>query len=266
MKKFNVIDGNYIKDKDNTNKIYNRLLYCLIIMIIFSFYKNGILPVIKGSGKLIDILRITALLVLPSFICLLTHYLYQIIKKDKKYSNYSSILIPGVIISLIMPINTPIYLIIIASIVTSLSKLFIKYLNPSLVGYLIIIMFLKGNNNFESISSLICIISFVYLIIKKAIKWRISVSYVITIFILSIVIDVNISLNLLLFSAIFIATDSPTSPITNYGQIIGGIILGIITIIIRYLTNFYADVVISILIFNVITIAINKLSMRFNLN
>ena len=123
-----------------------------------------------------------------------------------------------------------------------------------------------SNNNFESISILLCIISFAYLTIKKVIKWRIPVSYVITVFILSMVIDVNIALNLLLFGAIFIATDSPTSPITNYGQIIGGIILGIITIIIKYLTNFYADVVISILIFNVITIAINKLSMRFNFN
>ena len=45
-----------------------------------------------------------------------------------------------------------------------------------------------------------------------------------------------------------------------------GIILGILTISIRYLTNYPEGVLISILIFNILTIGINKLSIKFCFN
>mgnify|MGYP004480529787 FL=1 len=61
-------------------------------------------------------------------------------------------------------------------------------------------------------------------------------------------------------------TDPVTSPVSNQGQILGGIILGILTVYIRYLTPYPEGVLISILIFNILTLIINRLSIKFNFN
>lgn len=58
------------------------------------------------------------------------------------------------------------------------------------------------------------------------------------------------------------ATDPVTTPITRKGQVISGILMGIITMGIRYLTPLPEGVLISILIVNIITIFINKLSVK----
>ena len=121
--------------------------------------------------------------------------------------------------------------------------------------------------------SLLCIIAFIYLIYKKIIKWRIPTSYIGSVTIISIIICLtkgigiwfilfNILSGGLLFGAVFMATDPVTTPITRRGQVISGILMGIITMGIRYLTPLPEGVLISILIVNIITIFINKLSVK----
>ena len=58
------------------------------------------------------------------------------------------------------------------------------------------------------------------------------------------------------------ATDPVTSPMSHTGGVIGGIILGILTMSIRYLTKLPEGVLVSILIYNVLTIFINKLTIK----
>ena len=122
-------------------------------------------------------------------------------------------------------------------------------------------------------SSLLCIVSFIYLTYKKMIKWRIPVSYVLTVVLISSVICITKDIGLwfilfnilsggLLFGAVFMATDPVTTPITNTGQLISGVFLGIITMFIRYLTPLPEGVLISILIVNLMTILINYLSIK----
>lgn len=122
-------------------------------------------------------------------------------------------------------------------------------------------------------SALLCIMAFIYLTFKKIIKWRIPISYVTTVIVISLVIALTKDIGLwfilynilsggLLFGAVFMATDPVTTPLTKNGQIIGGIILGILTMGIRYLTPLPEGVLISILILNIMTILINYLSIK----
>ena len=339
MREFKVKKGNFIKSPNNTRKMMFHLIISLVPIILFSFYKNGILPIIKGNGELLDIFRPLILIIIPMVVCLITEYIYYIIKKEKKTILYlieeSFAIIPGIFIGLIIPINTPIWLVILAAFIASLSKMIFRglgknKLNPALCGGIIIIIFASSYiatqggylNSYEvdvisgatplanlnavsyagtyneivgpygslwsfffggipgamgETSSLLCIAAFLYLVTNKVIKWRIPVFYVLTAFIMTTIIGLSNNMDLwypmfcimsgsILFGAVFMTTDPVTTPITKHSQVLGGIILGILTISIRYLTNYPEGVLISILIFNVLTIFINKLSIKFSFN
>lgn len=339
MRQFKIKKGNYIKSKDSTKNMMNSVLVALLPIILFSFYKNGILPLIKGTGNIIELFIPIIFVIIPAAVCLLTEYIFFIIKKEKKtlkfLINESFALLPGVFLGLIIPLHTPIWLLILAAFIASFSKMIFgglgkNILNPALVGGLFIIIFAssyigtKGGylNSYEidalsgatplanfsalsyagtyeevvspygslwsfffgnvpgaigETSAVLCIFAFIYLLANKVIKWRIPVFYVLTCFTMSLIIGINNGMSIwypmfiilsgsILFGAVFMATDPVTSPITKHGQLLGGIILGILTIGIRYLTNFPEGVLISILIFNILTIFINKLSIKYDSN
>lgn len=337
MKAFKVRKGNFIKSNNNTRKMMYHLIISLVPIMLFAFYKNGILPIIKGYGNLIDVLKPILLLVVPSVVCLFVEYIYFIVKKDKKSFQYlieeSFAIIPGIFIGLIIPLNTPIWLVIIAALIASFSKMIFgglgkNVLNPALTGTLIITIFLSSYigslggylNSYEidaisgatplanlsansyagtyeelvgtygnlwsfffgnipgsvgETSAFLCIAAFAYLTVNKVIKWRIPVFYVLTVFVMSAIIGFNNNMGLwypifcilsgsVLFGAVFMTTDPVTTPIVKHSQVLGGIILGILTVSIRYLTNYPEGVLISILILNILTIFINKLSIKFS--
>lgn len=339
MRTFKVKKGNFIKSNNNTRKMMYHVVISLIPIILFSFYKNGILPIIKGSGQLLDIFKPLMLIIVPMLVCLLVEYIYFIIKKEKKSLLYlieeSFAFLPGLFIGLIIPLNTPIWLVALSAFIASISKMIFgglgkNKLNPALTGAIIIIVFasayvgtrggylnsyemdaISGATplaNFSAISyagtyeeivgpygslwsfffgnipgaigetsAFLCIVAFIYLTVNKVIKWRIPVCYVVTVFIMSAIIGFSNNMGLwyplfcvlsgsVLFGSIFMATDPVTSPITKHSQVLGGILLGILTIGIRYLTNYPEGVLISILIFNILTIGINKLSIKFCFN
>lgn len=332
MKEFKVRSGNFLKSSNSTSNMMYTILVVLIPFIIFSTYKNGIYPIIKGYGNLYLVFKPLIFASVASLFCIVTEYLYYYIRKDKrsfyKLFSESYAIIPGVFLSLVIPINTPIWLVIIGSIIASLSKVLMgglgkNKLNPALVGSLFITIifssltggylnpyevdvvssatpltnmtasgylvtydnlvkpygslfnFLFGNipGAIGETCSLLCIIAFIYFTYKKIIKWRIPTSYIGSVTIISIIICLtkgigiwfilfNILSGGLLFGAVFMATDPVTTPITRRGQVISGILMGIITMGIRYLTPLPEGVLISILIVNIITIFINKLSVK----
>lgn len=332
MREFKVRVGTYIKSKNKTSSMMYTILIILSFFILFSTYKNGIYPVIKGYGNLYLIFKPLIFAIVASLSCLITEYLYYLIRKNKKdiYELFSEefAIIPGVFLSLVISINTPVYLLILGSTIASLSKVLTggfgkNKLNPALAGSLFITVifsslvggylnpyevdtlssatplsnmtasgyvitydnlvspfgnlfnFFFGNipGSIGEVCSLLCIVSFIYLTYKKIIKWKIPVSYVLTIVVISLIICLTKDIGLwfilfnilsggLLFGAVFMATDPVTTPITGIGQVISGILMGIITMIIRYLTPLPEGVLISILIVNVITILINYLSIK----
>lgn len=332
MKKFKTRKGNFIKSPNSTSKMMYSILIVLVSFIIFGVFKNGIYPAVKGYGNLYTVFKPLIYIIIPAITCLLVEYLYYLIKKDKKgvYELFGEhfAIIPGVFLGLITSINTPIWLLILGSIIASLSKLLFggfgkNKLNPALVGALFVTVifssFLGGYLNpyeVDTVSSatplsnmtaesylvtydnlvapfgnlwtfffgnipgaigetcsFLAIVALIFLIYKKTVKWRIPVSYLASVAVISLIICIIKDIGLwfvlfnllsggLLFGAVFMATDPVTSPMSHKGQIIGGIFLGVSTMVVRYLTKLPEGVLISILLFNILTILINNLTIK----
>lgn len=137
--------GNFLKTDNSTSKIMNNLLIALFPIYLFAFYKNGLLPIIKGYGDIGSLFHLLLVLILPCLVCLGTEYLwYNYLLKEKRdikyFVNDTYALIPGLFLSLIIPINTPIYLLILGSLfMIIIGKLIYggfghNFLNPALVG------------------------------------------------------------------------------------------------------------------------------------
>jgi len=98
---------------------------------------------------------------------------------------------------------------------------------------------------------------------RKYFKWKITVSYLIAISVLSVIFslafgDVDLVTRLLfelfmgssIFMAFFMATDPATTPYGGFGQIIFGIGLAVLTIIIQTFMGFFGGSLLALLIMN----------------
>ena len=117
----------------------------------------------------------------------------------------------------------------------------------------------------------IIVILGVYLAIRNVIDWRISVTYVLTIFVTCLVIGfagglgVNsfewafrqILIGGVLFGAVFCLTDPVTSPTNQAGKVIFALFAAFVTVAIRYQASAPEGVAYSILFANLVTPAIN---------
>lgn len=103
-------------------------------------------------------------------------------------------------------------------------------------------------------SALLLLIGGIYLIIRKVIDWKIPVSYIGTVFILSFIFGKDPIFSILagglFLGAFFMATDYSSSPITPKGKILYGVFIGIITVIIRTFSSYPEGVMFSILLGN----------------
>ncbi len=112
------------------------------------------------------------------------------------------------------------------------------------------------------VSALLLSAGFVYLLVRRVITWHIPVSYIATVFALTLIFPQSaptIDFALyelfsggLFLGAIFMATDYVTSPITNRGRIIYGIGCGALTVFIRYFGGYTEGVSFAILIMNLL--------------
>ena len=229
---FGFDNGPHIKDSDNVSKMMNRIIFSLLPIIIFSIYNYGYLPYLNNNDILV-LIKPLLMILLSISISFITEYIYIrfIMKKDKdtiKNLNNSYPLITGLLFVLIIPYNTPYYLIILGSfIATFIGKMifggFGYYIfNPALIG-LLFIMTLSNyignlntldfnitslsisnyleidnlndyfigliNGSLGEISKILIILSFVYLTITKTIKSLIPLSYIIVVFIMTYIIS-----------------------------------------------------------------------------
>src|SRR5574344_1166985 len=244
--------------------------------------------------------------------------------------------IPGLLLSLILPINTPLAILFIGGIFASIVGKMIyggfgnNIFNPALVGAIFVlssfstIISTNGGylNNYElntiksidpatnltlveglgtydtlvkpygnlfdffigfipgsigEVSNLLILISFIYLVVTKTIKWKIPVTYISTVLIMTTLISLFTNIGLwyplfilfssgVLFGSVFMATDPVTSPNTSKGQIIYGILLGIITILLLYFTNYSNVTITSILLMNIFVPLIERITSKWNFN
>ncbi|MCR5665177.1 MAG: RnfABCDGE type electron transport complex subunit D [Oscillospiraceae bacterium] len=118
------------------------------------------------------------------------------------------------------------------------------------------------------ISTAALLIGGLYLIARRVISWRIPVSFIGTVALLTLIFGRNgdhfgfMLGNLLsgglFLGAIFMATDYATSPVTLKGQLLYGFGCGALTVLIRYFGGFPEGVSYAILIMNLCAWAIDK--------
>ena len=103
-------------------------------------------------------------------------------------------------------------------------------------------------------------LGFVYLLVRRVITWHLPVSFIGSVFVLSLLLegfDFMKALSLILsgglfLGAIFMATDYVTSPPTAKGRVVFGIGAGILTVLIRYFGIYPEGVSFAILLMNIL--------------
>ena len=104
----------------------------------------------------------------------------------------------------------------------------------------------------------------IYLLIKRVISWHTPVAFIGTVAVMSLICGQDVLAQLLsgglILAAFFMATDYSSTPSTKWGKIIFGVGCGLITILIRFWGNYPEGVSYSILIMNILTPFISKLT------
>jgi len=116
-------------------------------------------------------------------------------------------------------------------------------------------------------SALLLLVGALFLIIIRVIDWRIPVAYIGTVIVLALVLPGNhltpwfhVFSGGIILGAFFMATDYVTSPVTGKGRIIFGIGCGLITMLIRLYGGYPEGCSYSILLMNVVTPFIDRLT------
>ena len=112
--------------------------------------------------------------------------------------------------------------------------------------------------------ALALLIGGIYLIIRRVISWHTPLVFIATVALMSFFCGKDPLYQVLsgglLLGAIFMATDYSTTPHTKWGKVIFGVGCGLITILIRFWGNLPEGVSFSILIMNIFTPYIDKLT------
>lgn len=112
--------------------------------------------------------------------------------------------------------------------------------------------------------ALAIILGGIYLMIRRVISWHAPVAFIGTVALMSLVCGKDVLYQLLsgglLLGAVFMATDYSTTPPTRLGRLIFGVGCGLITILIRFWGNLPEGVSFSILLMNIFTPYISKLT------
>lgn len=113
-------------------------------------------------------------------------------------------------------------------------------------------------------SVLALLIGGIYLIVRRVISWHTPVIFVGTVFVLTALLGqqpvYQIMSGGLMLGAIFMATDYTTTPQTAWGKVIFGLGAGCLTVIIRLYGSYPEGVSYSILLMNILTPYINRLT------
>ena len=111
------------------------------------------------------------------------------------------------------------------------------------------------------------LVGYVYLVARKVIKWYIPAIFVCTVFVCSWLITGSLNLALyeilsggLVLGAVFMATDYVTTPIHAGGRMLFALGCGLITVAIRFVFSYPEGVSFSILLMNILTPWIEKLT------
>ncbi|MCL2627583.1 MAG: RnfABCDGE type electron transport complex subunit D [Oscillospiraceae bacterium] len=118
-------------------------------------------------------------------------------------------------------------------------------------------------------SNLALLIGGVYLMFRKVITWHTPLTYIAVVAGFSMALGLDPMYHMfaggLFIGAIFMATDYVTTPQTNFGRIVFGLGAGLFTVIFRVYSSYPEGVSFAILLMNILTPYINKLTERIPL-
>jgi electron transport complex protein RnfD len=110
-----------------------------------------------------------------------------------------------------------------------------------------------------------------FVVARRYVKWRITVSYLVTAAIMALLLsfaygDADISIRLLftlfigssIFLAFFMATDPATTPLTYMGQLIFGVGVAILTVLMETYTGFFGASFVALVIMNLTVPVLDK--------
>ncbi|MBU0952514.1 MAG: RnfABCDGE type electron transport complex subunit D [Elusimicrobia bacterium] len=225
--------------------------------------------------------------------CCLTEIVFEKIAKRKNTINDLSAVVTGIIFSLTLPASAPLWIVACGAVFAILiGKQFFGGIghnpfNPALIARAFVQlswskeiagipasleitkfnMFL-GNmpGALGEVSKIAIIAGALYLIFRRQITLHAPLSLVVTVVLLSIVTRNNPLFQVLtgglLLGAVFMATDPVTTPVSGNGKIIFGIGCGLLTMLIRLKGAFPEGIYYSILIMNMFTPVIDKVTRK----
>ncbi len=116
------------------------------------------------------------------------------------------------------------------------------------------------------VSAFLLILGGLYLVLRRVISPVTPLCFIGTVALCSLIAGQNVGLAVfsggLMIGAIFMATDYTTSPTTTLGKAVFGVGCGLITFVIRYFGSLPEGVSYAILIMNILTPYINRLTQR----
>lgn len=138
-------------------------------------------------------------------------------------------------------------------------------LGQEVPGHLSLFLGYPGGSLAET-SGLAVLAGGLFLIYLRVIDWRIPVSILSTVFVLTAVLGADPLFHLvaggLLLGAFFMATDWVTSPVTKLGRIIFGVAIGVLVVVFRLYQATPEGVAFSILIMNAFVPVIERLTVH----
>jgi len=277
-----VNSGPFIYSKNDIQKIINTILIILVPLILYGFYKNGIIPMTKEYGNVFDLLK-------PLLIPLIGFSIGYGIKKLRKNKSFVFLPLYGLLAGMASPVSINYFMfIIICSLVLGI----ITYLpqkisfNRSAIIILVILVIstlLKNysymnlyevnvevaysfvdvivGRNFSGMATssiLLVVIGYVYLSFNDKYKSDIPI-YILGSYIIFAIIGIFISNGFenfiskvfngyLFFSVVFIATDNASSPYTKMGRVLYGVATGICIFIFSLFINLNIAVFLAVVL------------------
>lgn len=120
-------------------------------------------------------------------------------------------------------------------------------------------------------SALLCIVAYIWLVVRKVINWRVPVIYIGTVYVITLIISLvngygmwypafNIFSGGLFFGAVFMATEPVTTPRNPHGKVLFAVGCGVLTVLFRLIGMYPEGVCTAILTMCLFTPVIDRLA------
>ncbi len=321
-----------------TTIIMRDFIISLIPVILFAWYKNGIIVYIHKDTDIWGMLYPLFFIIVSAAFGVLMEGMFHFVT-DPESRNLRGLIkklsisyapIPGLILGLLLPIHTPLWVLAFACFMgTIVAKMLFggfghNIFNPAVIGYVVVGFTFLGiindaggvMNNYENLidsyagatsltnlsvhnvisydalvrpygslwnfffgtvpgalgetSAAVMIVSYLWLVYRKVIKWFTPLIYVGTVFVLSwamgaIVGDAGIWFPTysilsggLIFGAVFMATEPVTTPRNPLGKIYYALMLGTLTVLFRFVGSMPEGVATAIVVLNLFAMPIDN--------